>query len=159
MKLLLSLLYAPLPMGRWLLEATSFSTTTSNRLNAKPAAGLAMWGAAQYKVPPTTRETPPIRTVAGGASASIIPHEPAGTLCSHPTAPPAKSTWFTLCRSGRGRPSCKAMFSWTAYQSVNPFVDAGSPGSLTLDVAANGRNLPLRYARDLTCLPQSGSCC
>ena len=139
MRLLLSLLYA---------AAASAALAADNNLvfhddfeaasTQSPPSGWAMWGAAQHKVPANyTRDT----TNPHSGRASFRIHHPAKTggyvvLAPDRAIRPKSGMIYTVSFWARTDQAGKAMFSWTAYQSVNPFVDAGSPGSLTLDAGS-----------------------
>src|SRR5512139_77179 len=136
MRLLLSLLYAAaangaLPTGNNLVFHDDFESASTQ----SPPPGWAMWGAAQHKVPANyTRDT----THPHNGRACFRIHHPARTggyvvLAPDHALQPKSGMIYTVSFWARAEPAGNAMFSWTAYQSVNPFVDAASPGSLTLD--------------------------
>jgi hypothetical protein len=97
-----------------------------------PPANWAMWGAQQDKVPANyTRDTG--QPHAGQACFRI--HHPARTHAYIVSAPnraiqPRRGMIYTVSFWARAEKTGKAMFQWTAYRSIQPFVDAASPGSL-----------------------------
>lgn len=136
MRLLLSLLYAAaanaaLAAGNNLVFHDDFEPASTQ----SPPPGWAMWGTAQHKVPANyTRDT----TNPHSGRACFRIHHPSKTggyvvLAPDRALRPKSGMIYTVSFWARADQAGKAMFSWTAYQSVNPFVDAGSPGSLTLD--------------------------
>ena len=135
MRLLLSLLYAAaangaLAAGNNLVFQDDFESVSTQ----SPPPGWAMWGAAQYKVPANyTRDT----TNPHSGRACFRIHHPARTggyvvLAPDRALRPKSDMVYTVSFWARADHAGKAMSSWTAYQSVNPFVDAGLPGSHTL---------------------------
>jgi len=110
----------------------NFETTSTQ----SPPPGWAMWGASQYKVPAHyTLDT--TRPHTGRACFRI--HHPAKTggyivLAPERALRPKPAMIYTASFWARADKPGQALVSWTAYQSVKPFVDAGSPGSLKLEV-------------------------
>ena len=101
-----------------------------------PPANWAMWGAQPDKVPANyTRDTG--QPHAGQACFRI--HHPARTHAYIVSAPnrairPQRGMIYTVSFWARAEKASKAMFQWTAYRSIQPFVDAASPGSLPCKV-------------------------
>lgn len=137
MKLLLPLLYAMLAVATSAAESNlvlhdDFEGATTQ----SPPPGWTMWGASQYKVPANyTRDT----TNPHNGSACFRIHHPAKTagyilLAPERALQPRPGKIYTASFWARADKAGKAMISWTAYQSIKPFVDAGSPGSVKLDV-------------------------
>ena len=97
-----------------------------------PPPGWAMWGANEYKIPANyTRDTN--RPHEGEACFRI--HHPANSSGYIVAAPqrairPKPGMVYTVSFWARAAYAGKASFSWTAYQSVNPFVDSPVPGAL-----------------------------
>jgi len=138
MRLLLSLLYAAanaaLAAGNNLVFHEDFEPASTQ----SPPPGWAMWGAAQHKVPANyTRDT----TNPHSGRACFRIHHPSKTggyvvLAPDRALRPKSGMIYTASFWARTDQAGKAMFSWTAYQTINPFVDAGSPGSLILDAGS-----------------------
>ncbi len=103
---------------------------------AAPPAGWSMWGAPKYKEPANfTRDT----QQSHGGSASFRIHHPAhteGYVVSAPEAAihPQPGKVYTASFWARSDREGEAVFGWTAYRQVTPFVDAPSPGSFPLAV-------------------------
>jgi hypothetical protein len=97
-----------------------------------PPANWAMWGAQQDKVPANyTRDT----AQRHGGQACFRIHHPARTRGYVVSAPdraiqPQRGMIYTVSFWARAEKAGKALFQWTAYRSIQPFVDAASPGSL-----------------------------
>jgi hypothetical protein len=97
-----------------------------------PPLNWAMWGAQEFKVPANyTRDT---NSPHGGQACFRI-HHPANTrgyIVSSPSRAiqPKPGMLYTVSFWARADKPGKALFSWTAYRKINPFVDAASPGSL-----------------------------
>ena len=106
-----------------------------------PPVNWAMWGAQQYKVRANyTRDTS--QRHEGQACFRI--HHPAGTrgyIVSSPDRAirPQRGMIYTVVFWARAEKAGKALFHWTAYRSINPYVDAPSPGSLTCEVGSEWR--------------------
>jgi hypothetical protein len=102
----------------------------------RPPAGWAMWGAQQDKVAANyTRDT----AQPHGGQACFRIHHPARTHAYIVSAPdrairPQRGMIYTVSFWARAEKAGKALFHWTAYRSINPYVDAASPGSLPCDV-------------------------
>jgi hypothetical protein len=107
-----------------------------------PPANWALWGAQQYKVPANyTRDTAEHHQ--GRASFRI--HHPAKTQGYVVSAParaigPQRGMIYTVSFRARGEKEGKALFQWLAYRSIQPFVDAASPGSMACDVGPEWRS-------------------
>jgi len=136
MKLLLSLLYAAAAYAALAAENNLvFHDDFELASTQSPPPGWAMWGAAQHKVPANyIRDT----TNPHRGQACFRIHHPAKTdgyvvLAPDRAIRPKSGMIYTVSFWARTDKAGKAVFSWTAYQSINPFVDAESPGSLTLD--------------------------
>ncbi len=103
---------------------------------AAPPPGWSMWGAEGYKVPANfTRDT----QQAHGGAASFRIHHPARTAGYVVSAPesairPQPGKMYTASFWARSDRAGEAVFGWTAYRQVKPFVDAPSPGSFPLAV-------------------------
>ncbi len=101
-----------------------------------PPAGWAMWGAQEFKVSANyTRDT----SQRHGGRAGFRIHHPAGTrgyIVSSPerAIQPRRGMIYTASFWARAEKAGDALFQWTAYRSVRPFVDAPSPGSTALKV-------------------------
>jgi hypothetical protein len=101
-----------------------------------PPARWAMWGAQEFKVPSNyTRDT----ARAHGGQACFRIHHPArtrGYVVSSPerAIQPRRGMIYTVSFWARGERAGKALFQWTAYRSIRPFLDAASPGSLPCKV-------------------------
>jgi hypothetical protein len=101
-----------------------------------------MWGAHQDKVPAHyTRDA----TQGHGGQACFRIHHPAKTHAYIVSAPdrairPQQGMIYTVSFWARAEKAGKALFQWTAYRSIQPFVDAGSPGSLTCAVDREWRS-------------------
>ncbi|MCL4205468.1 MAG: hypothetical protein KJ000_23545 [Pirellulaceae bacterium] len=102
----------------------------------RPPTGWSMWGAQKFKNPADfTRDE---QTPHGGLACFRI-HHPAGTggyVVSSPEASirPKSGTMLTATFWARSDRPGEAMFGWTAYRQVQPFVDAPSPGFFPLAV-------------------------
>ncbi len=103
--------------------------------DARPPRGWAMWGAEPFKVPANyTRDlTQPHR---GQACFRI--HHPANTRGYVVSSPdralhPKPAMLYRVSFWARADRPGKAMFQWTAYRTINPFVDARSPGSFSFE--------------------------
>jgi len=107
-----------------------------------PPANWAMWGAQQDKVPANyTRDT----AQRHGGQACFRIHHPARTRGYVVSAPdraiqPRRGMIYTVSFWARAEKAGKALFQWTAYQSIHPFVDAASPGSLACEVDREWRS-------------------
>ena len=101
-----------------------------------PPPGWAMWGAQQYKTPANyTRDT----TNPHSGQACFRIHHPTNTggyIVSSPDRAiiPKPAMIYTVSFWARAEKPGQAMFHWTAYRTMNPFVDAPSPGSFKFDV-------------------------
>ena len=109
-----------------------FETPTPSR----PPAGWAMWGAQGYKDP--TNFTCDERLPHSGAACFRI-HHPANTRGYVVSAPevsirPERGTMLTATFWARSDRPGEAMFGWTAYRQIHPFVDAPSPGFFPIKV-------------------------
>jgi len=106
-----------------------------------PPPGWAMWGAQEFKVPANyTRDNDGPH---GGKACFRIRH-PANThgyIVSSPNRAiqPAPGKIYTVSFWARSQKPGKALFRWTAYQSISPFVDSPSPGSLSCTVDSEWR--------------------
>jgi hypothetical protein len=106
-----------------------------------PPLNWAMWGAPQYKVPGNyTRDT----AQRHGGHASFRIYHPArtrGYIVSSPdhAIQPQRRMIYAVSFWARAQTVGKALFQWTAYRSIHPFVDAASPGSLSCDVDGEWR--------------------
>jgi hypothetical protein len=100
-----------------------------------PPPGWTMWGAEPYKTPANyTRDT--ANPHAGQACFRI--HHPANTsgyIVSSPDRAirPKPATIYTVSFWARADKPGKAVFLWTAYQTIKPFVDAPSPGAFPFE--------------------------
>jgi hypothetical protein len=107
-----------------------------------PPASWAMWGAQQDKVPANyTRDT----TQKHEGQAGFRIHHPARTHGYVVSAPnraiqPQRGMIYTVSFWARAEKAGKALFQWTAYRSIQPFVDAASPGSLPCEVDREWRS-------------------
>lgn len=113
-----------------------------------PPPGWAMWGAEVYKDPANyTRDT----TQPHGGQGCFRIHHPANSAGYIVSAPDKAiraqvgqrydvSFW---ARTDRPGPS---QFQWTAYESINPYTDAPSPGRYVFDVGQDWREF--RFAID-----------
>jgi hypothetical protein len=103
--------------------------------------GWAMWGAQKYKIDANyTRDT---RRPHGGQGCFRI-HHPAGTEGYVVSAPetalhPNTDMTYTLTFWARADRPGEAMFGWTAYRTIRPFVDAASPGFFPLPLDEDWR--------------------
>lgn len=103
---------------------------------AAPPADWSLWGAPKYKDPANfTRDT----QQAHGGAASFRIHHPArteGYVVSAPEAAihPQPRKMYTASFWARAERAGEAVFGWTAYRQVKPFVDAPSPGFSPLAV-------------------------
>ena len=103
---------------------------------AGPPAGWSMWGAQKYKDPAHfTRDT----QQAHGGAASFRIHHPAhteGYVVSAPEAAihPQPGKMYAASFWARSDRAGEAVFGWTAYRQIQPFVDAPSPGFFPLAV-------------------------
>jgi hypothetical protein len=111
-----------------------------------PPANWAMWGDQPYKVPANyTRDT----AQRHGGQACFRIHHPArtrGYVVSSPdrAIQPQQRMIYTVSFWARAEKAGKALFQWTAYRSIHPFVDAASPGSLSCEV--DGQWRPYTYS-------------
>ncbi len=107
-----------------------------------PPANWAMWGAQQDKVPSNyTRDT----AQRHGGQACFRIHHPAKTRGYIVSAPgraiqPGRGMIYTVSFWARAEKTGKALFQWTAYRSIDPYVDAASPGSLSCEVDREWRS-------------------
>ena len=106
-----------------------------------PPANWAMWGAQQDKAPANyTRDA----TQRHGGQACFRIHHPAGTRGYVVSSPdrairPQRGMIYTVSFWARAQKAGKALFQWTAYRSIHPYVDAASPGSLPCEVGSEWR--------------------
>jgi len=111
-----------------------------------PPVNWAMWGDQQYKVSANyTRDT----TDPHGGQACFRIHHPAQTRGYVVAAPdraiqPRRGMIYTISFWARAEKAGQAIFQWTAYRSMIPFVDAASPGSLMCEVDRQWR--PYTYS-------------
>lgn len=97
---------------------------------ARPPAGWSIWGAQQYKDPANfTRD----EGLPHGGRACFRIHHPAktgGYVVSAPEAAirPQPDTMLTATFWARSDRPGEAIFGWTTYRQVKPFIDAPSPG-------------------------------
>jgi hypothetical protein len=107
-----------------------------------PPTNWAMWGAQPDKVPANyTRDA----TQPQGGQACFRIHHPARTHAYIVSAPdraiqPQRGMIYTLSFWARAEKAGKALFQWTAYRSIQPFIDAASPGSLPCTVDREWRS-------------------
>lgn len=144
---------AAVPLSLAVLAAAGAENLISNgdfetAAPAAPPPGWVMWGAEAYKDPANyTRDT----SHPHGGQACFRIHHPANTAGYIVSAPDTAirteagkrydvSFW---ARTDRPVP---AQFQWTAYESINPYVDAPSPGRYALDVGTEWREF--RFAID-----------
>ena len=124
--------------GNPVIFADDFETPSAQ----SPPANWAMWGAQQDKVPANyTRDT----TQPHGGQACFRIHHPARTQGYIVSAPdraiqPQRGMIYTVSFWARAEKAGKALFQWTAYRSLRPFVDAASPGSLPCEVDPEWRS-------------------
>ncbi len=108
---------------------------------ASPPPGWAMWGAEEFKVPANyIRDTNQAHT--GHASFRIYhPGRTRGYIVSAPdrAIQPRAGMVYNVSFWARADKPGKALFQWIAYQSIKPFVDAPSPGSLNCSVDGEWR--------------------
>lgn len=115
--------------------------------NTSPPPGWTMWGADQWKIPANyTRDT---QTAHGGTASFRIIH-PAGTGGYVVTDPshalrPERGRRYTVSFWARSDRNGHAAFGLTAYESLQPFRDAPSPGSATLDVGPDWKRYEFSY--------------
>lgn len=119
-----------------------FSDDFEPPTNQNPPPNWAMWGAEEFKVP--TNYTRDITEPHGGLACFRI-HHPAkthGYVVSSPNRAirPGPGRVYTVSFWARAEQPGKALFQWTAYQTINPFVDSPSPGSLTYEVDLKWRS-------------------
>ncbi len=122
--------------GKLVLQ-DDFEASSSER----PPPGWAMWGAHDFKVP--DNYTLDLDQPRGGKACFRIQH-PANTrgyIVSSPDRAirPKPAMIYRVSFWARAQKPGKALFQWTAYQSLNPFVDAPSPGSLSCVVGPDWR--------------------
>ena len=104
--------------------------------SSSPPPGWAMWGAPKYKIPANyTRDTG--QAHAGKACFRI--HHPADTegyvVSSPETAVrPRAGKLYTVTFWARSDRPGEALFGWTAYRQIGPFLDAPSPGLFPIRV-------------------------
>lgn len=137
MKLLIGLFLAALGSCSLAGDAkVVFSDDFESPTSQSPPPLWAMWGAQEFKVPGNyTRDTS--EPHAGQACFRI--HHPAGTqgyVVSSPSQAiqPRPGMIYEVSFWARADKAGKALFQWTAYQAINPFVDSPSPGSLICKV-------------------------
>lgn len=122
--------------GRVVLE-DDFETDTG----VSPPGGWSMWGAEVYKVPAHfTRDT----TDPHGGQACLRLYHPADTAGYLVSAPeravrPRPNMRYEVSFWARSDKTGPVPFYWTAYRTIQPFVDAPSPGRWTLDVGPQWR--------------------
>ncbi len=103
--------------------------------------GWSMWGSQKHKVAANyTRDS---RNPHGGTACFRI-HHPAGTQGYVVSAPesairPKSGMMYTASFWARTDRPGEAMFGWTAYQKIQPFVDAPSPGFFPIKVGPQWR--------------------
>ncbi len=101
-----------------------------------PPANWAMWGAQEFKVPANyTRDT----DLPHSGRACLRIYHPANTRGYVVSAPrravqPRHGMIYTVSFWARAERPGRALFQWTAYRSIDPFIDAPSPGSLSCQV-------------------------
>lgn len=116
----------------------AFSDDFESLSAQSPPANWAMWGAQEFKAPTNfTRDT----TESHGGQACFRIHHPAkthGYVVSSPSRAiqPKPGMVYTVSFWARTAKPGKALFQWTAYQTINPFVDSPSPGSLACEADA-----------------------
>lgn len=112
---------------------------------AKPFTGLpagwAMWGAQEFKIP-SNYAIDTNRPHAGQSCFRI--HHPSNTRgyivsAADRAIQPKARMLCTVSFWARAERPAKALFQWTAYRSIKPFVDAPSPGSLSYAVEKEWR--------------------
>ncbi len=118
---------------------------------ATPPAGWAMWGGQEFKVPANyTRDS----LQPHGGKACFRIHHPGNTrgyIVSSPerAVQPAKGMIYTVSFWARAEKPGKALFQWIAYQTINPFQDAPSPGSLSCTVNGQWKEFTCRVREGL----------
>jgi hypothetical protein len=134
--------WSVLILSLWLMTPVDGAQTVVFRADfetpatTNPPAGWSMWGAQKYKDPANfTRDT---QQVHGGAASFRI-HHPAhteGYIVSAPDAAiqPRTGKTYTASFWARSDRAGEAIFGWTAYRQIQPFVDAPSPGFFPLAV-------------------------
>ena len=102
---------------------------------ASPPPGWTMWGAEQSKTPANyTHDT----TNPHSGQACFRIHHPAqtgGYIVSSPDRAirPKRAMIYTVSFWARADQPGKALFRWTAYRTIKPFVDSPSPGTFQFD--------------------------
>ena len=110
---------------------------------ASPPPGWAMWGAQAFKSSANyTRDT----TKPHSGETCFRIHHPAktgGYIVSSPDRAihPKPAMIYTVSFWARAEKPGKARFHWTAYRTMNPFVDAPSPGSFMFDIGREWKEL------------------
>jgi hypothetical protein len=118
--------------------ADDFETSSTQ----SPPVNWVMWGDRQYKVPANyARDT----TQWHEGQACLRIHHPAGTQGYIVSAPdravrPQQGMIYIVSFWARAEKTGKALFQWTAYRSIRPYVDAPSPGSLPCEVGSQWRS-------------------
>jgi hypothetical protein len=104
--------------------------------SSSPPSGWTMWGAPKYKISANyTRDTGDPH----GGKACFRIHHPAnsgGYVVSSPenAIRPRAGKMYTVTFWARSDRPGEALFGWTAYRQIQPFVDAPSPGLLPIRV-------------------------
>ena len=146
---------------RWLLPLTGFALAQlclaaetnlvfSDDFEApsprNPPANWTMWGAEEFKVAANyTRDTD--RPHAGEGCFRIYhPADTRGYIVSSPhrAIQPKPGMIYTVSFWARADKPGKALFQWTGYRTLQPFVDAPGPGSLACQVGRQWQ--PFTYA-------------
>lgn len=116
-------------------EVPALNGDFESDLAAMPPPGWVMWGAEQYKVPRNYTSDP--ANAHSGRAAFRIDH-PAGTagyVVSDPQRAirPLKNHVYTVSFWAKSDVPGPAVFGFTAYASIQPFIDAPSPGFFTFE--------------------------
>ena len=106
-----------------------------------PPPGWTMWGAEVYKVAANYSRDP---ANPHGGQACFRIHHPANSAGYIVSAPeralrPQAGQRYEVSFWARTDQPGPSQFQWTAYASINPFVDAPSPGSRVLEVSSDWR--------------------
>jgi hypothetical protein len=124
-------------------ETVVFRADFEAATSAAPPPGWSMWGAQKYKDPANfTRDA---QQPHGGAASFRIHHptHTEGYVVSAPEAAihPQPGKMVTASFWARSDRAGEAVFGWTAYRQVKPFVDAPSPGFSPLAVERQWKQL------------------
>lgn len=116
-----------------------------------PPPGWSMWGAEQYKTPANyTRDT----TNPHGGQACFRLYHPAGTAGYVVSSPdtalrPKRDMIYRVSFWARTDKPGPSLFYFTGYESIGPFVDAPSPGSLTVNATTEWQQFGLEVREGL----------